>query len=124
MMMVTRPAASRLHRVADALLGAGVDRGGRVVEDEDGGAENEGAGDGHALALAAGERGAALADHGLVVVRQAHDVVGQLGVFGGAVDALLAGPGVAVGDVVLDRGREEERVLLHHGDRLPQRLAG
>ena len=31
-------------------------------------------------------------------------------------------PRIAIGDVVLDRGREQERVLLHHADRAAQRL--
>ena len=58
------------ERLADALLGRGVDRRGRVVEHQDRRAEQDAAGDRQALALAARERYAALADQGLVALRQ------------------------------------------------------
>ena len=46
----------------DGGLGDGVEGGGGLVEDEDGRVLEDGAGDGHALLLAAGELQAALAD--------------------------------------------------------------
>ena len=54
-----------LHRRADALLGAGVDRGGGIVEDQHRRPQHQAAGDRQALALAAGQRHAALADDGV-----------------------------------------------------------
>ena len=48
-------------RVLDLLLGLGVDRGGRLVEDQDARVVQDRAGDADALALAAAERLAALA---------------------------------------------------------------
>ena len=74
---------------ADALLGAGVDGGGRVVEDHDGGLQHQRPRDGEALALAAGEGDAALADHGAVLGGEAQDVVVELGGGAGALDATL-----------------------------------
>src|SRR4030042_4533554 len=44
-----------LERRADGRLGLGVDRGGRVVQDQDGGVFQYRAGDGHPLLLAAGQ---------------------------------------------------------------------
>jgi hypothetical protein len=111
-----------LHRVADALLSACVNRRGRVVEDQHVRAEHQAPCDRHALALPARERHAALADHRLVAGRQADDVVMELRELSGALDTLLLGPRIAVGDVVLDRGREQELVLLHDAHRFPQRL--
>ena len=67
-----RPAAHHLaQREPDPRLGRRVDRGGRVVEDEDARIDEERAGDREPLALAAGERDPALADHRLVAVREA-----------------------------------------------------
>ncbi len=64
-----------LHQVAQAILdhglGLGVERAGGLVEDEDAGVGEDGAGDGDALALAAGELDAALAYDGLVLLGEA-----------------------------------------------------
>ena len=58
-----RAAPHRLAQArADPRLGGRVDRGGRVVEDQDARVDEERAGDREALALAARERDAALAD--------------------------------------------------------------
>ena len=60
-----RPAAHHLgERVADLVLLRRVDRGGGVVEDEHAGVGEDRPGDGDALALAARQREAALADDG------------------------------------------------------------
>ena len=67
-----------VHEVAkvveDFVFGVGVDAGEGVVEDEDAGAAEEGAGDGGALLLASGEGDAALADGGVVAVGEVFDV--------------------------------------------------
>ena len=63
----------------DRRLGGRVDRGGGVVEDQDPRVGEQGAGDRDALALAAGEGQAALADPGLVAVGQLADEVVGLG---------------------------------------------
>ncbi len=62
MAMVVRP-LTRLSRARlDFLLGLGIDRGSRFVEDQDARIDQQGAGDGDALALAAGQPLAAFAD--------------------------------------------------------------
>ncbi|MEY3491870.1 MAG: hypothetical protein RL309_998, partial [Verrucomicrobiota bacterium] len=60
------PDHRRFHRLHDFLLGFWVDGRRRVVEQEDGRLEQQRAGDGDALALAAGEVDAAFAEEGLV----------------------------------------------------------
>ena len=60
--MVVRPSMTSLEAAEDALFGVGVDAGQGVVEDEDFGVADDGAGDGGALFLAAGEGESALAD--------------------------------------------------------------
>jgi hypothetical protein len=50
-----------IERVLDEALAFGVEAGGGLVEDEDGGVLDDGAGDGEALALAAGKACAAFA---------------------------------------------------------------
>ncbi len=57
-----------LDGALDLVFGGAVDGAGRVVEDQDARVGEQGAGDGDALALAAGERHPALADHRLVAV--------------------------------------------------------
>ena len=59
------------QRGVDLLLGRGVDRRGGVVEDEDARVGEEGPGQGDALALAARQREAPLADDGVVARRAA-----------------------------------------------------
>src|SRR6185437_2873039 len=49
------------------------------------------------------------------------DVVVKLGRLGRARKPRSLRPGIAIGDVVLDRGREQVRILLHDGDGAPER---
>ena len=62
MMKVVRPLAQPVERPLDAGFRLDVERAGGLVEDQDRRVLQDGAGDGDALALAARERGAALAD--------------------------------------------------------------
>ena len=110
------PAHDGLHRLADLLLRAGVDAGGRVVQHQHRRVQQHCAGDGQALALAAGKRGASLSDHGLVALVQALDVVVELGDPCRLLHLLHRGPLPTVGDVVPDGTGEEEHVLLHDPD--------
>ena len=68
-----------VERLLDHRLVLGIDRGQRLVEDQDRRVAQQRAGDRQALALAAGQPGAALADHGLVAVRQRLDEVVRVG---------------------------------------------
>ena len=63
MTSVVRSAADQVERRLDLLLGVGVERRGRLVEDQDRRRLEDGAGDRHALLLAARQLQPALADH-------------------------------------------------------------
>ena len=119
--------AARHHpaqRVVDLRLDAGVHRGGRVVQHQQPGVGEDRAGQGDALALAAGEGQAVLADHGVVAVRQRGDeVVGLRGPRGG-VQLLVGGVRAAVADVGAEGVREQEAVLRHQSDERPQGVQG
>ena len=67
-------------------LRAAVQRAGRLVQDQDARVLQDGAGDGHALLLAARQLQAALAHPRVVAVRQAQDEVVDLGQPGGVLD--------------------------------------
>src|SRR5690348_6687020 len=111
---------SRLHQS----LGLAVQGGSGFVEDEDGGILEQGASNGNALALPAGQANAALADHGFVAFGQSFDeVVGQ-GCLGGFHYTLLGNSGLAVGDVVAHRVVEEHGFLGHDADLRTQRRNG
>ena len=78
--------------------------------------------DGDALALPAGERHAALADFGLVALGKAGDEIVGLGRPGRRSISVLAGAGAAKGDVLGQRAREQEDILLDGRDLRAQRL--
>src|ERR1700743_4031576 len=67
------------HGVAEGGLVDGVQLGGGFVQQEQGGAAEQGAGDGHALAFAAGQSCAAVADQGVQALGQAGGQVAQAG---------------------------------------------
>ena len=117
-----RPAAHRLAQaVADLRLGRRVDRRGRVVEDQDSRVDDERARDRDALALAAGERDPALADHGVVALGQRLDELVRLGEPRGALDVVVGRVGPAERDVLAHGRREEERILGDDADLAAQR---
>ena len=78
------------HQVAevveDFVFSVGVDGREGVVEDENAGAAEDGAGDGGALLLASGEGDAALADCCVIAVGEGLDIVSDVGGLGGGVD--------------------------------------
>ena len=90
-------------------LGFGIDRGGGFVEDQDARVDQQRAGDRDALAFAAGEGLAALADEGIVAVGQLQDEFVGVGGAGGVDNLLPRGVGAAVGDVLGDGAVEQER---------------
>ena len=69
------PLHDGVHASLYELLGTGVDTGGCLVEDEDGGIGNGGTGNGKELALALAEVAAISAEHGLVAVGETADEV-------------------------------------------------
>ena len=70
---VVRPAHEPVERLLDQRLALRVHRRQRLVQHQDRRVAQQRAGDGDALALAAREPHAALADHRLVALRQARD---------------------------------------------------
>src|SRR5215208_7292137 len=82
----------------------------RLVQDQDGGVADDGPGDGYPLALPSGEGVAPLADDGLVSIFEVNDEVVGVGCFGGLDNLLRGSVQLAIGDVLLDGGAEEDRV--------------
>ena len=105
-----------LQRVLDFLLGVAVERGGRLVEQQDRRRLEDGAGDGDALLLAAGQLQPALADLGLVAVRRHADEVVDLREPRRLLDLGVGRLPAAVADVVADGVVEQHGVLRDHAD--------
>ncbi len=109
-----------LDRREDRRLGLGVDGGERVVEHQDRRLAHEGAGEGDALPLAAGELDAALADDGVEALGS--DCTSARTSASSAAWRMVSVPSGALGivervaDVARDRRREQERVLLRIAD--------
>lgn len=89
----------------------GVDGGEDVVENENFGLAGDGAGDGGALALTAGEGDTAFAEEGLELVGEALDVLVEVGGLGGPCDAIRVGLGEAECEVVFEGAGEEDGFL-------------
>ena len=108
--------AQRGHRLLHQHLGAGVDRAGRLVEDQQRRVGEERPGDGDQLLLAGADVAALVVDHRVVAVGQrVHEPV-DVGRPRRREDLLLGGVRPAVGDVVADRAAEQPGVLQHHAD--------
>ena len=106
-----------------ALVG-GVERGGGLVEQHDGGVLEDGAGDRDALALAARETGPALADRRVVPLGQRPDEVVGLGGAGRRDHLVAGGVGPAEGDVLGHGAGEQVDVLEHDGDGVVELVGG
>ena len=91
-----------VERLLDQRLVGGVERRGRLVEQQHGGVFEDGAGDGDSLPLAAREVDAALAEFRVVALRQRFDEQIGGGAAGGGLDFGARRAGPAVGDVVGD----------------------
>ncbi len=115
------PGHDRAQRVVDLVLDAGVDGRGGVVQDQQSGVGEDGAGQRDALPLAAGEREALFADDRVVPLGERGDE--RVGLRGarGCPYLLLARLRVPVGEVGADGVGEEEAVLRHQADRGAQR---
>ncbi len=121
MISVVRPLITSRSPRADLRLRRRVDRGGRVVEDQDARVDREGARDRDPLPLAARERDAALADHRLVALRQPLDELVRLREPRDALDLGVAHLRAAERDVLAHGRREEERILRDDADLAAQR---
>ena len=110
------PGEHVVERGVDDGLGVAVDRGGGLVEHEDLRANQQHPRQRDALALAARQRRAALADLRVVAVRHRHDHVVDVRGTGRGLDVGVGRARRAQCDVLGDGGREEERLLEHHAD--------
>ena len=91
MTMDVLPFIRRVQGLDHGLLGRGVQPGGRLVQNQNGRVADDRPRDGDALALTAGERHAALADHRVVAVGHLLDELVGVGQFGGAPDLSARG---------------------------------
>ena len=110
------PHGESIESPLDLGLGDGVQRGGGLIQNEDGGIFQEDAGDGHPLLLSAGQEGAPLAHIGLEALGHGHDVVINFRLLRGLHDLLLGGVGSAVADILKNGVGEEEHILLDDAD--------
>src|SRR5690606_8196581 len=108
----------------DVAFGLGVEGRSCLIEDEDGRGLQNGAGDGHALLLAAGEFQATLAHGRIKALGQGGDEIANLGHAGGLFNLFAAGAGAAIFDVVANSVVEQHRVLRDHADGRAQALLG
>ena len=104
------------------MLGRGIHRRGGIVEHQNGGIGHHAARDRQALALAAGETDAPLADPGIISQRQGRRVVVDLCGDRGIDQRGLLGLRIGVGDVAIDAVVEQEDILLNQANRVAQRI--
>ena len=104
-----------VQRLLDQRLVLGVDRGQRLVQDQDGRVAQQRAGDRQALALSAGQLQPAFADAGGVAFGSAMMKSSMLAALAAA-QLLAAGVGPAQAQVVLDGAVEKHDVLAHQRD--------
>ena len=120
-----RPALHQsAHGSLDEHLGAGVDRGRRLIEDQDRRIRQECPGDREQLLLACGQIRRVVVDHRVVAAGQGTHEVVDMGRLGGRRDLVLGRAIAAVGDVLADRAVEQPRVLEDHPERPAQVVAG
>ena len=122
MITVVRPRIASRRPSADPRLGRGVDRGGRVVEDQDPRIDDERARDREPLALAARERDRRARRSPSRSPRGSRSMNScACASRAASLDLLVGRLRAAEGEVVADGGREEERILRDHADLAAQR---
>ena len=114
------PFGKAVKRGLNLALGGGIQRAGRLIQNEHTRVFQEDAGDGDALLLAAGEHHAALADDGIVAIRHGHDVLVDFGQLGGLDHLVHRRAWTAIADIIQNRTGEEEHVLLDDADAAAQ----
>ena len=117
-----RCASACLHSAMKDFSPFGIEHRGGFVQHQDRRVLQQGAGQRDALALAAGEPDALVADHGVIALRQAADEIVRLRGARRGGDRLRVGIDAAVGDVVTHGAVEQQHVLLHHADARAQAL--
>jgi hypothetical protein len=96
----------------------------RLVEDQDRGVPDERAGDGQPLPLPSGQGRGPLAEDGVVAIGHGRDEVVGGRLLGRGDDVLGRRPLAAVGDVLRHGAAQQQRLLQHHADLLPQGVEG
>src|SRR5690606_34605083 len=105
----------------DLRLGGQVQRGGGLVEEQDVGVDEFGAGQGDQLALAGGEVASALGDLVQIAALQGGDHLVRADRAGRRLDLGVGGVRAAVGDGVADGAGEQVRLLGDHAEPVPVR---
>ena len=106
-----------VHRLLHQPFAFGVERGGRLVQQQDRRVAQDRAGDGDALLLPAREHHAAFAHVGVVALRERGEEVVRGGGAGGLLDLGVGRAGAAEADVLARGGGEDHRVLRHERKR-------
>src|SRR5699024_11546250 len=105
-------------------LGLSIKRGGRLIQYQDGGVFQHGAGNGDALFLTTGKAQAALTDDGVVAIGESLDEFVGIGTLGHLDDFFFAGIRFAVGNIFTNRAGKEESFLKDHTDGGAQAIGG
>jgi hypothetical protein len=100
-----------VERILDQPLAFGIQRRGGFVEQQNRRVAQQGAGDGHALALTAGKARAVLAEESIQALRQVAQESFGIGGTGSLPDRLVRGVPIAVAQVVARRGGEQHALL-------------
>ena len=108
------------HRLLHKHLGTGVDRRGRLVEDEQRRVGQEGSGDGDELSLTGGDAASVGVDDRVVAVGKLPDESVDHRRLRRSDDFLIGGVETTVTDVLRDRSFEQPRILEHHAHMRPQ----
>ena len=110
--------------VLDEMLVLGVNAGGCLVQNDNGRIFKDCPGNGNTLLFPAGKGTAALADYGVVAVRQCHNEIVAACLFRSIYHLLLRGIRLAEADVGADGIVEQIHILEHHGNVGKQAFAG
>src|SRR5277367_5506274 len=102
--------------IQDLLFSVGVDARQGIVQNQNAGIAQHGAGDGRALLLSAGKSHAALSDHGLEASGKFIELSANMSRLSGAEDLFVASRGDAEGDVFAQRLAEEKCLLGDEAD--------
>src|SRR6186713_2703146 len=111
-------AAGAAQIIVDRLLRDGIERGGRLVENDDRGTTDERTGDLDALTLTAAEIRPTLVDIGIVIASPDGDLVLDLAVLQRPGQIDVRNSPVPEREIVTDRAFEQENILIHIGDRV------
>ena len=105
-----------IERLGNPRLGYRIERARRLIKNENRWVFQKRTGDGEALALAAGQKPAALADVRFKAVRVAVDEIERLCPRGGFAQFRVASIRLADPQVLADRTVEQKRLLKHHAN--------